>query len=77
MISIAPRFAEMNASPVTHAGSRRPDRKKSRLVDLTSGDEADAENEDEVDRDKHVIEPAEVEAQNAVCGQGRGGLVHL
>jgi hypothetical protein len=31
--SIAPRLAEMNASPVTHAGSERPDRKKSRLVE--------------------------------------------
>jgi hypothetical protein len=29
MISTAPRFAEMNARPVTHAGSDRPDRKKS------------------------------------------------
>ena len=29
--STAPRLAEMNASPVTHAGSERPDRKKSRL----------------------------------------------
>ncbi len=33
MISIAPRFAEMNAKPVTHAGNARPDRKKSRLVE--------------------------------------------
>ena len=31
MISTAPRFAEMNARPVTHAGSERPDRKKSML----------------------------------------------
>ena len=31
MTSMAPRFAEMNASPVTQAGSARPDRKKSRL----------------------------------------------
>ncbi len=31
--SIAPRLAEMNARPVTQAGSERPDRKKSRLVD--------------------------------------------
>jgi hypothetical protein len=31
--STAPRFAEMNASPVTHAGSERPERKKSRLLD--------------------------------------------
>ncbi len=29
MISTAPRFAEMNARPVTQAGSDRPDRKKS------------------------------------------------
>ena len=29
MISTAPRLAEMNARPVTHAGSERPDRKKS------------------------------------------------
>ncbi|GAA4616309.1 hypothetical protein GCM10023108_28430 [Saccharopolyspora hordei] len=33
MISIAPKFAEMNANPVTHAGNARPDKKKSRLVD--------------------------------------------
>jgi hypothetical protein len=31
--STAPRFAEMNARPVTHAGSERPERKKSRLLD--------------------------------------------
>ncbi len=29
---MAPRFAEMNASPVTHAGSERPDSRKSSLV---------------------------------------------
>ena len=29
MISTAPRLAEMNASPVTQAGSDRPERKKS------------------------------------------------
>jgi hypothetical protein len=34
MISMAPRFAEMNARPVTHAGRRRPERKKSRLVEI-------------------------------------------
>jgi hypothetical protein len=34
MISTAPRFAETNAMPVTHAGSRRPDRKKSRLDEI-------------------------------------------
>ncbi len=33
MISTAPRLAEMNASPVTHAGSERPERKKSMLVE--------------------------------------------
>lgn len=33
MISTAPRLAEMNARPVTQAGSERPDRKKSRLDD--------------------------------------------
>jgi hypothetical protein len=31
--SIAPRLAEMNARPVTQAGSERPERKKSRLVE--------------------------------------------
>jgi hypothetical protein len=31
-ISIAPRFAETKASPVTHAGRARPERKKSSLV---------------------------------------------
>ena len=34
MISTAPRLAEMNASPVTQAGSERPDRKKSRLFEI-------------------------------------------
>ena len=29
MISCAPRLAEMKARPVTHAGSERPERKKS------------------------------------------------
>ena len=29
MISTAPRLAEMNARPVTQAGSERPERKKS------------------------------------------------
>ena len=33
MISTAPRLAEMNASPVTQAGSERPERKKSRLLE--------------------------------------------
>jgi hypothetical protein len=33
MISIAPRFAEMKARPVTHAGRDRPERKKSMLLD--------------------------------------------
>ena len=32
-ISTAPRLAEMNASPVIHAGSDLPERKKSRLSD--------------------------------------------
>ena len=32
MISCAPRLAEMNASPQTHAGIARPARKKSLLV---------------------------------------------
>ncbi len=31
-ISVAPRLAATNASPVTQAGRERPDRKKSRLV---------------------------------------------
>ena len=30
---MAPRLAEMNARPVTHAGSERPDRKKSSELD--------------------------------------------
>ena len=33
MISTAPRFAEMNARPVTQAGSERPERKKSTELD--------------------------------------------
>jgi hypothetical protein len=33
-ISIAPRLADTNARPVTHAGSARPERKKSALVEI-------------------------------------------
>jgi hypothetical protein len=33
-ISIAPRLAEMNARPVTHAGSDRPESRKSSLVEM-------------------------------------------
>ena len=78
MISTAPRLAEMNARPVTHAGSERPDRKKSRLVETERrADEADAEHEDEVDRDQQVVDPAEVEAQHVLCSQCRGGPSHL
>ncbi len=33
MISTAPRFAEMNARPVTQAGSDRPERKNSIELD--------------------------------------------
>ena len=33
MISTAPRLALMNANPVTHAGSERPERKKSMLLE--------------------------------------------
>jgi hypothetical protein len=33
MISTAPGLAGMNASPVTQAGSERPDRRKSRLLE--------------------------------------------
>ena len=33
-ISIAPRLAEMNASPVIQAGSDRPDSRKSSLVEI-------------------------------------------
>lgn len=32
-ISTAPRLAETKASPVTHAGSARPERKKSMLLE--------------------------------------------
>jgi hypothetical protein len=67
----------MNARPVTHAGSRRPDRKKIQARrDLTSGDETDTEDEDEVDRDEDVVEPAEVQAQDVLCRQRRGGPAH-
>ena len=34
MSSMAPRLAEMNASPVTHAGSDRPESRKSRLEEM-------------------------------------------
>jgi hypothetical protein len=44
--------------------------------DLTSGDETDTEDEDEVDRDEDVVEPAEVQAQDVLCRQRRGGPAH-
>jgi hypothetical protein len=66
----------MNARPVTQAGSRRPDRKVQARRDLASGDEADTEDEDEVDRDKYVVEPAEIEAEHIFCRQCRGGRGH-
>ena len=46
MISTAPRLAEMNARPVTHAGSERPERKKSMLLE-TERRASDADAEDE------------------------------
>ena len=78
MISTAPRFAEMNARPVTHAGSLAAGQEEVQAGrDLASGDEADAENEDEVDRDKQVVEPSEIEAQHALGSQCRGGPTHI
>ena len=53
MISTAPRLAEMNARPVTHAGSDRPERKKSSESEIGApGDEPDPEDEHEVERDE-------------------------
>jgi hypothetical protein len=50
MISTAPRLAEMNARPVTHAGSDAPGQEEvQRLRDLALGQEADAQHEREVD----------------------------
>ena len=72
MISMAPRFAEMNASPVTQAGSDRPDRKKS-SDDVTSPlqREPDAEDEAEVDHQEGDVQPAELQSQ------GFRGEVHV
>ena len=57
----------MNASPVTQAGSDRPDRKKSmRVRDRPPGHQPDAQDEDEVDGDERVVDPVRVD-------QGVGG----
>ncbi len=50
MISTAPRLAEMNARPVTQAGSERPDRKKSSDSETwPPGQQPDPEDEGEVE----------------------------
>ena len=65
MISTAPRFAAMNANPVTQAGSDRPDRKKSMLLEIDApGEKPDAEHEGEVDADQQVVDPVGVHAQD-------------
>ena len=61
----------MNARPVTQAGSERPERKKS----IESETErramtADAEHEDEVDRDEQVVDAVGVD-EGACGGQSR------
>ena len=50
--------------PVTHAGSRptRQEEVQARR-DLAAGQVADAEHEDEIDRDQRVVECADVELQ--------------
>ena len=54
----------MNASPVTHAGSERPERKKSMLLETDAlREDADAQHEDEVGRDQQVVDPVGVEPQ--------------
>ena len=65
MISTAPRLALMNASPVTHAGSERPERKKSMLLDTEArADQADPEDEHEVEGDQQVVDPVRIHAQD-------------
>ena len=50
----------MNASPVTHAGSDRPDRKKSAdVVTSAAQREPDADDEDEVDHQQGDVQRAE------------------
>ena len=47
----------MNARPVIHAGSERPDRKKSTSVLIVSrATDADAEHDGEVDDQDRVVE---------------------
>ena len=56
----------MNARPVIHAGSERPERKKSRSVLIVQPrDEADPEHDDEVDRQDHVVDRARMQSQHA------------
>ena len=74
MISTAPRLAEMNARPVTHAGSERPERKKSIESETDRrAINADAEHEHEVDRDEQVVDGIGVEAQRTAGGDGEHG----
>src|SRR5215207_7544544 len=56
MISTAPRLAEMNARPVTHAGRDRPERKKSNESETWLRDEADAQHDQEVVEQDRVVD---------------------
>ena len=54
----------MNASPVTHAGSERPGEEEVEAArHRAPGHDADAEDEDEVERDQQVVDPVGVESK--------------
>ena len=71
--SCAPRLAEMNASPVIHGGSERPERKKSVLVRVSRAQRpADAEHGGEVDGHDDVVDRREVRERVAFHREARG-----
>ena len=74
---MAPRLAETNASPVTQAGSDRPERKKSSAGrDRPAGREADAEDDDEVDGQDEVVERVDRQAVGPTSLGALGGQDH-
>ena len=70
--SWAPKFAEINASPVTHAGSERPERKKSVLVRVDPPqDETDAQDEHEVDQHDRPVDERQIHGRFLDFGDER------
>ena len=67
----------MNASPVTHAGNDRPDRKKSSESETwRRAMQPDAEHEREVERDDEVVDGVGVDqrCRRQLCQNGHGSV---